>query len=182
MCVSGPAAGPPVQGGTLTRDRRFVAVHRGGPLDLASHRLLASWAADCAEHVLPLFAQSHPDDDRPRLAIEAARAWSRGEIAVGAARAAAVQAHAAARDAAEDVARVVARACGHAVATAHMADHSLGAAGYAVRAVKLASPAPQAEAAGDGERRWQRERLPEAVRELVISAQEQGSVLGTWRP
>ncbi len=164
----------------MARDRRFVAAHRGGPLDLTRHRLLASWAADCAAHVLPLLTHRHPDDDRPRLAIEAARAWSRGEITVGDARAAAIQAHAAARNASEDEARAVARACGHAVATAHMADHSLGAAFYAVRAVKLAAPTQDAEAAGEREHQWQREYLPEAVRDLVVSAQEQRSVLGKW--
>jgi len=36
--------------------------------------------------------------------------------------------------------------------------------------------------AGDREHQWQRERLPEAVRELVVSAQEQKSVLGKWQP
>jgi hypothetical protein len=161
----------------LARDRRFVAVHRGGPLDLTRHRLLATWAADCAEHVLHLFARTHPDDDRPRLAIEAARAWSRGEITVGAAREAAFRAHAAAREASEDAARAAARASGQAVSTPHMADHSLGAAAYAVKAVKLASPTSDAEVAGEREHRWQREHLPEAVREL-----EQRSVLGKWEP
>ena len=39
------------------RDRRFVAVHRGGPLDRERHRLLAVWAAECAEHL----AQCHED-------------------------------------------------------------------------------------------------------------------------
>jgi hypothetical protein len=131
---------------------------------------------------LPLFTRTHPDDDRPRLAIEAARAWSRGEITVGAAREAAFQAHAAARDASEDEARAVARASGQAVSTPHMADHSLGAAAYAVRAVKFAVPANGAQAAGDREHRWQREHLPEAVRELVVSAQEEKSVLGNWQP
>lgn len=101
---------------------------------------------------------------------------------MGQARAAAVQAHAAARDAVEDESAAVARACGHAVATAHMADHSLGAAAYAVRAVKLASSKHDAEMAGDREHQWQREYLPEAVRELVVSAQEQQTVLGKWQP
>ena len=169
-------------GDALTRDPRLVATHRGGLLDSTRHRLLASWAADCAGHVLPLFAERHPDDARPRLAIEAARAWSRGEITVGEARAASVQAHAAARDASDEVARAVARACGHAVATAHMADHSLGPVFYAVRAVKLASPSQDADLAGDREHQWQRERLPEAVRELVVSALEQKTVLGEWQP
>ena len=166
----------------MARDQRFVAVHRGGTLDLPRHRLLASWAADCAEHVLPLFAQKHPHDDRPRLAIEAARAWSRGEISVGEARAASVQAHAAARDAPEDDARTAARACGHAVATAHMADHALGPVLYGVKAVELASPEQDARAAGQREYQWQLEHLPEEISELVVSALEEGTVLGTWRP
>ena len=101
---------------------------------------------------------------------------------MGEARAASVQAHAAARDASEDKARAVARASGHAVATAHMADHSLGAAAYAFRAVKLASCTHAAEMAGRREHQWQRERLPEAVRELVVSVQEQRLVRGKWRP
>jgi hypothetical protein len=63
-----------------------------------------------------------------------------------------------------------------------MADHSLGAAFYAVRAVKLASPTHDAELAGNREHRWQRERLPKAVRELVVSAQEQRTVLGNRQP
>lgn len=166
----------------MARDRRFVAVHRGGPLDLARHRLLALWAADCAEHVLPLFTRRQADDHRPRLAIEAARAWSRGEITVGQTRAVAVGAHAAARDACEGEACAVARACGHAAATAHMADHSLGAAAYAVNGVKSTPSTQAADSAGDRERGWQLERLPEAVRELVVSALEQGSALGIRGP
>ena len=63
-----------------------MAVHRGGLLDETTHRLLASWAADCAEHVLPLFTTKYPEDDRPARAIEAARAWSHGKATVGEAR------------------------------------------------------------------------------------------------
>ncbi|MFT4216230.1 MAG: hypothetical protein QM619_03470 [Micropruina sp.] len=37
------------------RDPRFITVRRGGTLTDPDHRLLALWAADCAEHVLPLF-------------------------------------------------------------------------------------------------------------------------------
>lgn len=154
------------------RDPRFVAVHRGGLLDGTRHRLLASWAADCAEHVLPLFTTKYPEDDRPRRAIETARAWARGEATVSEARAAAFAAHAAARSASDPAARAVARAAGHAVATAHMADHELGAAAYAIKAVRLASPESDAMAAGQREYRWQREQLPEAIRELVLSDME----------
>jgi hypothetical protein len=166
----------------MARDRRFVALHRGGSLEPASHRLLASWAADCAAHVLPLFTRTYPDDERPRLAIEATRAWALGEITVGQAREAAFRAHAAAREASDEVARAVARAAGQAVSTAHMADHSLGPVIYAVKAVKLAAPAQDAQTAAEREHQWQLEHLPEAVRGLVIAALDEGTVLGKWRP
>jgi hypothetical protein len=60
---------------------------------------------------------------------------------------------------------------GHAVATAHMADHELGAAAYAIQAVRLPSPEADALAAGERECRWQRDLLPGAIRELVLSDQ-----------
>ena len=156
----------------------FVAVHRGGSLDMVRHRLLASWGADCAERVLPLFTAERPQDERPRVAVETARAWARGAVSVGEARAAAVAAHAAAREApARRGARSRSRS-GHAAATAHMADHSLGAADYAVRAVRRADRSGGPRLAGRGrgrapKRAWQHARLPEAVRDLVVSAQAQ---------
>jgi len=163
----------------MARDRRFVAIHRGGPLDPARHRLLATWAADCAERVLPLYVRHCPADPRPASAIESARAWARGEITVGVARRAAVQAHAAAREATDDAARAAARAAGHAVATAHMADHALGPVYYGVKA---AASDADASSRAEAEHEWQLTRLPEGIRELVSSAIEQGSVLGAWRP
>ena len=155
-----------------SRDPRFVAVHRGGMLVPAHHRLLAVWAARCAEHVLHLFSRKYPKDLRPQKAIEVARAWSRGEATVGEAQKAAWAAHAAARRATDVVAREVARAAGHAAATAHMADHELGAAAYAIKAVRLASQPADAQVAGARECRWQRKRLPKAIRELVLSDQQ----------
>jgi hypothetical protein len=145
------------------RDRRFVAAHRGGPLSASDHRLLAAWAADCAERLLPLF-EAYGSDDRPRRAIEVGRAWSRGEVPVGACQKAAVAAHTAARSVTHTAAVAAARAAGHAVATAHMAEHSLGAVLYGLKAVAAASGSV------DAERAWQIARLPDAVRELVVSA------------
>jgi hypothetical protein len=127
-------------------------------------RLLALWAADCAEHVLPYFEEKYPNDDRPRKAIEAARAWTRGEIRVGEARTAALAAHAAACDANDDAARAAARAAGHAAATAHVAGHARGAASYAVKA--------SAASAATRESDWQHRRLPEHLRPLAFPARE----------
>jgi hypothetical protein len=153
---------------TGRRDPRFVTIRRGGTLEDTEHRLLAVWGADCAEHVLDYFRSQHPDDDRPRYAIEGARAWSRGKISMAQAREAAYAAHEAAK-AATGAAREAARAAGHAVATAHMADHALGAAAYAIRAVRAVSHTATRDEAGRMECQWQREQLPEKIRALVLS-------------
>lgn len=147
------------------RDRRFVAVHRGGPLDWESHVLLARWAADCAERVLPLFARCSADV-RPRRALGVARAWANGEVKTGMAMKASLAAHAAARDVADKAAIAAARAAGQAVATAHAADHSMGALLYAMKAL---------EASGgdvESERELQLGKLPEALREMVSAGVE----------
>ena len=149
------------------RDPRLVTVRRGGTLQDADHRLLAVWAADCAQHVLRFFEQAQPGDDRARRAIEQARAWARGEITMTQARTAAFAAHAAAREV-SGAAKEAARAAGHAVAVAHMADHELGAAAYAIRAVRAAAPEGEREEAGRAECRWQRAQLPGEIRELVL--------------
>src|SRR5688572_11831630 len=92
-------------------------------------KALALLAAKDAMKLLPLFEKKYPKDKRPREAIEAARDWAKGKIRVGAARNAALAAHAAARKARDDgndAACFVARATGHAAATAHVASHSKG--------------------------------------------------------
>jgi hypothetical protein len=99
------------------RDPRFVTIRRGGTLTDADHRLLALWAASCAEHVLGLFESAQPGDPRPRQAIE------------------------------------------------------LGAAAYAIKAARAAAPKVLSEAAGRLECQWQRDQLPEAIRELVLDDQ-----------
>ena len=146
------------------RDPRLIAEHRGGLLSDADHRLLALWAADCADRVLWVFTALDPRDDRPRVAIELARRWAAGEAKVAEARAASVAAHAAAR-AVDGGARLAARAAGHAVATAHMADHALGAAYYALLALRAEYPGDASVV--DAERRWQLEVLPAAIADLV---------------
>jgi len=154
------------------RDPRLVTIRRGGTLTDTDHRLLALWAASCAEHVLPLFEAVRPDDPRPREAIAAARAWVRGELPMMRARAAGGHAMGAARDL-SGAARHAAYAAGQAGAVPHVAAHDLGAAAYAIKAVRAAAPADEAAAAGRRECRWQRDQLPDAVRELVLDDQRQ---------
>ena len=132
--------------------------------DEQEHRALAIWASDCAGHVLPYFESLYSDDDRPRQAVEAARAWARGDLAVAEARKAAFASHGAARAADNAAAQAAARASGHAAATAHVADHARHAAAYAVKAVA-------AGVGGDAasmERDWQVSRLPERLRPVMF--------------
>jgi hypothetical protein len=150
------------------RDPRFITIRRGGTLTDSDHRLLALWAAACAEHVLQLFESVQPSNPRPRQACEQTRTWARGEITMSQARAAGGHANAAARDL-SGAARHAAYAAGHAAVVAHVAAHELGAAAYAIKAARAAGG--EGESAGRLECRWQRERLPFAIRDLVLEDQ-----------
>ena len=125
-------------------------------------RLVAAWAADCAERVLGLFEAENPDDGRPRALIARARAFARGELNLaeeirrrfaGGVGAGEVRAPAAA---------AAARAAGQAVGVCHMGAHALGAAAYAARAAGLADPGRTD--AVDNEIRWQLDHVSEEVR------------------
>jgi hypothetical protein len=152
------------------RDPRLVTIRRGGTLTDSDHHLLAVWAASCAEHVLGFFESVRPEDSRPRQAIEHARAWVRGEVTMTQARTAAGHAMGAARDL-RGAPRHAAYAAGQAGVVAHVAAHELGAAAYAIKAARAGAPAGQGEVAGRLECRWQRDQLPEAIRELVLDDQ-----------
>ena len=152
------------------RDPRFITIRRGGTLTDVDHHLLALWAADCAEHVLGLFEAERPDDRRPRQAIDAARAWAGGELRMMETRAVGGHAMGAARDL-RGAARNAAYAAGQAAVVAHVAAHELGAAAYAIKAVRASVSPDESEAAGRRECGWQREQLPAAIRDLVLDDQ-----------
>ncbi len=135
----------------------------GSPQTLseADRRIVAVWAADCAERVLGLFEAEAPADSRPRDAIARLRAFSRGELGVGEARRRFV-AHAAAREVSVPAAVAAARAAGQAAGVPHMGAHALGAAAYAAKAAGLAAP-DRPEAVSE-EIRWQIGRMSAAAR------------------
>ena len=157
------------------RDLRLITIRRGGTLTDADHHLLALWAADCADHVLELFEAERPDDERPRQAIKAARAWARGELGMMQARAAGGHAMGAARDL-RGAARFAAYSAGQAAVVAHVAAHELGAAAYAIKAVRAA----QSEAAGRLECEWQRRQLSDAIHDLVLDDERIRNELCWW--
>jgi hypothetical protein len=146
------------------RDKRYVAEHHGGPLKKEQHHQLILWSCECVEHVLPL--ASVKVNEHVQNALRVAREWAKGNATVGEARKASVQMIALARELTDPGEIAVVRAMGHAVATAHMADHSLGGALYALKAIKHAGLLIEIE------RRWQNAQLPAEIEELVISSRE----------
>ncbi|MFS0894652.1 putative immunity protein [Microbacterium sp. 179-I 3D3 NHS] len=128
-------------------------------------RIVAAWAADCAERVLPLFEAEAPDDDRARDAIHRARAFARGELSAAGEIRRRFVAGRAATSARTPVGVAAARAAAQAAGVAHMGAHALGAAAYAATAAGLSRP--DEPDALETEVRWQLEALsPQAATAL----------------
>ncbi len=146
------------------RDKRFVAVHRGGQLTKDNQKKLIGWAVSCSEHVLPLFEGTI--DMQLNHAIAVAKEWEEGKCTAGEAIKSSREVHAVAKKLTNPVSMAIARSIGQAVATVHMADHSIGAALYALKAVKLMGKSL------DAERVWQLnelKKLPPEIADLVLA-------------
>jgi immunity protein 5 of polymorphic toxin system len=103
------------------------------------------FAADCAEHVLHLFEKQRPKDQRPRKAIEAARAYAKDPSEAN--KRAGAAARAAARAAAWDAAGAAAGDAAGAAAWDAAGDAARAAAGAAARAAVGAAARAAARAA-----------------------------------
>ena len=150
-------------------------------LDDADRRLVALWAADCAERVLPLFEAEAPEDDRVRDGIERTRAYGRGELDAAGEIKRRLIAGRAVQSVKAPAAVAAARAVGQASAVAHMGAHALGAAAYAAKAASLA--AADQEAARRHEVRWQIGQMTSEVRaallKLPLLGEDSSGPLGT---
>ncbi|MFX4271713.1 putative immunity protein [Propionibacteriaceae bacterium Y1685] len=132
--------------------------------DLALLRVVAGWAADSADRVLPIFQQAVPEDDRPQAAVASIRTFAEGGPRVHRLRAESMGAHRASVNAQDPAAAAAARAAALACSSAwthldllhtgHQHPHLLGAAAYA----ELACP---------GELAWAVDHAPDQVRVLV---------------
>ena len=134
-------------------------------LSQADRRIVAVWAADCAERVLGLFEAEAPGDSRPRDAIARTRAFARGELGVAEEIRRRFVAGGAAREVSAPAAVAAARAAGQAASIPHMGAHALGAAAYAAKAAGLAAP-DRPEAVSD-EIRWQLGRMSAPARSAL---------------
>ncbi|HEX7098335.1 MAG TPA: hypothetical protein VF377_03780 [Acidimicrobiia bacterium] len=136
-------------------------------LSESDRRLVAMWAADCAERVLGLFEAEAPGDDRPRKLIQRARAFARGESDTAEAIRRRFVGGVGGDEVKSPAAAAAARAAGQAAAVCHMGAHALGAAAYAARAIGLAFP-DRPEAVND-EITWQLEHMTTDVRSALAS-------------
>ena len=136
-------------------------------LSEADRRVVAVWAADCADRVLGLFEAEAPDDDRPRDAIARTRAFARGELGAAQEIRRRFVAGRAAHDVMAPAAVAAARASAQASGVAHMGAHALGAAAYAAKAAALATP--DRPDSVDEEIRWQLEHMSAEARSALAA-------------
>lgn len=134
-------------------------------LNESDRRLVAGWAADCAERVLDVYAAHAPGDERPRVLIERARAFARGDLRTADEIRRRFAGGIASGEMTTPPAVAAARAAGQAVAVCHMGAHALGAAAYAVKAAALARP--DRPGVRDEEITWQLTHMSEEVREAL---------------
>jgi hypothetical protein len=133
-------------------------------------KILATWALDCAEQILPLFEKAYPEDIRLKQALVVGRTWVKtGIFKMADIRSASLAAHAAAREVADNKAACfVARAVGQAVATAHVPQHAYGGSYYALKAVIAANPV-NTEAKVITTYNWQKRHLNKKIRDEIMS-------------
>lgn len=171
--------------GTRIVDRGRLVWHRADvlspqALSEAERRIVASWAATCAERWLPVFESEAPADDRPRAAIARARAFGRGELdAAGQIRQRFVAGRAV-QAVQHPAAIAAARSAAQASGVAHLGAHALGAAAYGVKAAALMSPGRPS--AAEDEISWQLDQLTEeqriALRRLPLLGANTAGPLG----
>lgn len=149
-------------------------------LSEADRRIVALWAADCAERVVGLFETEAPGDARPREAIARTRAFARGEVDVAEEIRRRFANGGAAREVQAPAAVAAARAAGQAAAVVHMGAHALGAAAYAAKAAGLG--APDRPDAVNEEVRWQLGHMSAdvkaALRQLPPIGEDRSGPLG----
>jgi hypothetical protein len=143
------------------RDKNWVLEHRGGSLKIDQQKQLMKWALECVNHLLPLLNGSI--NEKITNAITVGNNWITGKATTGDAIKSAREIIKYVRTLNNELEILITRAAGQAVATAHMADHSMGPVYYGIKAIKINGGSI------DSEIKWQIEQLPNNIKELVIN-------------
>ena len=142
------------------RDIRFKAERLGGLLKPYEHKLLMEWALICVEHICPLLQKEISLQINQTLVV--GKQWSLGNTSVKEARNAAIALNELAKITTNLTDKYGIKAAGHAVATAHMADHAAVASKYALKAFDTIHNSENSE------RDWQRNNLAIEIKEFMI--------------
>ena len=143
------------------RDKNWVLEHRGGSLKIDQQKQLMKWALECVNHLLPLLNGSI--NEKITNAITVGNNWITGKATTGDAIKSAREIIKYVRTLNNELEILITRAAGQAVATAHMADHSMGPVYYGIKAIKINGGSI------DSEIKWQIEQLPNNIKELVLN-------------
>lgn len=103
-----------------------------------SKETIANWCLDYAEeNILPIYIKYYPDDNRPKMALDASRDWLKGLKKLPEVKNIILnECHQAAREAEDNpAAQAAARTLGQASACFHTPTHSIGLAFYGGAAV-----------------------------------------------
>ncbi|GAB4315450.1 putative immunity protein [Pseudothermotoga elfii] len=161
------------------RDKRIVAEHRGGKLTAENHHKLMKWAVFCFERVLRYYGS---ELEEPLLyAMKIAKDWQEGKCSTDEAMKAARKVHAFAKTLDSKAKQMIIRSVGHGVATAHAADHSIGAALYALKALKLLGISYEKEKDLQIQKLYKLD-LPKDLIDFIIELMEtKGKSFGLWQ-
>jgi hypothetical protein len=143
------------------RDKKWVLEYRGGSLKIEQQKQLMKWAIDCVNHLLLLL--NNNINEKIINAINIGNNWIIGKAKTGDAINISREIIKYAKTLDNKLEIAITRAAGHAVATAHMADHSMGTIYYGLKAIKTNGGSI------DSELNWQIEQIPSEIKELVIN-------------
>ena len=106
-------------------------------IEQTNRRAVILWVLELAEETAQILAEKHPEDNRPREAVEAASSWANGKIKMPLAKRAILNCHAMAKELENlaDIARC--HAVGQACSVVHTAGHALGYPMYELTAIVL---------------------------------------------
>jgi hypothetical protein len=155
------------------RNKKWVAEHRGGALKIEQHKQLMKWALDCIEHLLPLLKNNINSEIKNAMII--GDKWINGNVTTGDAINCSRKIIKYVRALDNKLEIAITRAAGHAVATAHMADHSMGVVYYGQKAMETAGGST------DSELKWQIEHIPDELKKLVLDGLVKKRVAALWR-
>jgi hypothetical protein len=142
------------------RNKNWVLEHRGGTLNIEQQKLLMKWSIDCVIYLFPLL--NNNINQAIIDAINIGNNWIIGKAKTGDAINISRKILKFVKSLDNELEILVTRAAGHAVATAHMADHSMGPIYYGLKAIKINGGSIEKEI------EWYMKNIPNEFKEQIL--------------